>query len=633
MGFGVQGVGFSEPSEIIANIVIIEGDNAGLFVYNGTPSLGNPPILSITDSTTDPYGNTVTPSLSLSGLPELIYSGSPMLGNLIATISGQSGTDEFGNTYVAGAQFGAPGTEQIQLIPNANTPLTLTGTISGILGGIAALQTTDTDQEFAGIVASAILGSGATAKMATVVSSPFGTQGTCILLTAQNDGGTDTAWSMICATSTPDDTTLVITPLLWIAPYAIVLYSGASGITVVTKTSGSGNIPIPSNALATAKGECGAPGGGGGTAANFGAAAAGAGEYAAEPNLAITPGGNVAYNVGAPGTGGINGGAASTDGGNVTLTGSAVTVTANGGKKGTSTATPGNGGSGSTNTVHFNGGNGGTTVGGKNGGGGGGGAAGPASIGGNGSEGETNGGLGGIASIGGGDGGSGGNNGKNGVAGAFPGGGGGGSGSGGNGGNGAVGYAKLTYSTGAPAIAASIAVRAITDPFGTAIPAGTILPGPGDGNQYNSGPLVLYSTLATQSITSTSFTTVNGMSCPVVAGTYHFRGVVIWTQGSTAVAQKFVINGPANSQSRVFYVFYEENSGASNGISHTGVTGTITSPAFGVGDIIQMWFEGIVTFSAAGTFAIQAAEGTSGDSFTVDQSSEVTLTPAFAVAG
>ena len=107
MAFGVQGVGFSEPSEIIANIVIIEGDNAGLFVYNGTPSVSNPPILSITDSTTDPYGNTVTPSLSLSGLPELIYSGAPMLGNLIAAISGQSGTDEFGNTYIAGAQFGA----------------------------------------------------------------------------------------------------------------------------------------------------------------------------------------------------------------------------------------------------------------------------------------------------------------------------------------------------------------------------------------------------------------------------------------------------------------------------------------------------------------------------------------------
>lgn len=473
MAFGVQGVGFSEPSEIIANIVIIEGDNAGLFVYNGTPSASNPPILSITDSTTDPYGNLITPSLSLSGLPELIYSGAPMLGNLIAAISGQAGTDEFGNTYIAGAQFGAPGTEQIQLIPNANTPITLTGALTGIMAGIANLDTTDADQVMGGLIGSAILGSSTTAKMCTFISSPFGTTGMGILLAAENDGSTDTAWCMIGTITTPDDTTVVFTPVMWIAPYALVLYSGSSGVTVVTKTSGSGNIAIPADAISPGRGQCWAPGGGGGTSTNFGAASAGGGEYAEEPNLAITPGGNVAFAIGAIGTGGVPSGAASTSGGNVTLTGTAVTITAHGGIKGTSTATPGAGGIGSTNTIHFKGGNGVSANTNSTQGAGGGSSAGTASIGLSG----TPGGAGGTAPSGGGDGGNGGKNNQPGGAGANPGGGGAGSGAGQSGGNGGIGQARLTYSTGSPNILASISSAAITDPFGTTITSGTSIPG------------------------------------------------------------------------------------------------------------------------------------------------------------
>jgi hypothetical protein len=63
MAFGNQGgVGFQRPSIIIANQVIVEGSDDGVFVYNGTPSLGNPPILSVVSpgTTEDPYGNTVT---------------------------------------------------------------------------------------------------------------------------------------------------------------------------------------------------------------------------------------------------------------------------------------------------------------------------------------------------------------------------------------------------------------------------------------------------------------------------------------------------------------------------------------------------------------------------------------------
>ena len=54
-------------------------------------------------------------------------------------------------------------------------------------------------------------------------------EGMALLLSAENDGGTDTSWAMLGTISTPDDTTLVFNPVMWIAPYAIVIYSGQSG--------------------------------------------------------------------------------------------------------------------------------------------------------------------------------------------------------------------------------------------------------------------------------------------------------------------------------------------------------------------------------------------------------------------
>lgn len=465
--------------------IVLDGVRGAIFEYDSNNDL----VASWASSAgTDPYGNAYPAGISISSASVLgpyvvlnssglfLYSGAPSPGNLIAAIAAYAGTDSYGNPFVQGAQFGAPGTDQISLIPNAGTPLLLASAISGAFAGIAQLDTTDTNQMLGGIVGSALLGSGTTTKMSALMSSPFGTQGSCLLLTAENDGGTDTGWAMICATSTPDDETLFITPIAWFYPYGMVLYSGSSGVTVVTKTSGSGNIAISADAQSTGKGETWGSGGGAGTSSNFGAAGAGGGEYAQEPALAITPGGNVAYSVGAPGAGGIPGGRSSTDGAASTLTGSAATVTANGGQKGTGTNTPGNGGTGSTNTVHNNGGNGGTTITNATGGGGGGSSAGPGGAGSNGQEGKTKGGAGGTAPSGGGNGGAGGNNGDIGTNGFSPGGGGGGGGTDAEGADGGNGQVRLTYSTGNPTVLASITSAATTDPFGTSIPAGAMLP-------------------------------------------------------------------------------------------------------------------------------------------------------------
>lgn len=50
---------------IQANTVVVFGTNQGVFVYSGTPALGNPPIASMSSGTLDPYGNTVKPQLEV----------------------------------------------------------------------------------------------------------------------------------------------------------------------------------------------------------------------------------------------------------------------------------------------------------------------------------------------------------------------------------------------------------------------------------------------------------------------------------------------------------------------------------------------------------------------------------------
>jgi hypothetical protein len=90
---------------VYANQVIVSGGGvSGVFVYNGAPGLGNPPVFWVTENAVDPYGNVLPPSVGLQGgsFPFLVYSGAPATGNLIAAISTNGGTDPFGNIYYAG---------------------------------------------------------------------------------------------------------------------------------------------------------------------------------------------------------------------------------------------------------------------------------------------------------------------------------------------------------------------------------------------------------------------------------------------------------------------------------------------------------------------------------------------------
>ena len=100
LGYGVQPG--TQNGVVLAQYVIVFGANAGLFIYEGAPSKGNPPILSISDSSKDPFGNTITPSLSLSALPLLVYAAAPASNDLSSSMAPTGGVDNFGNDYVPG---------------------------------------------------------------------------------------------------------------------------------------------------------------------------------------------------------------------------------------------------------------------------------------------------------------------------------------------------------------------------------------------------------------------------------------------------------------------------------------------------------------------------------------------------
>jgi hypothetical protein len=103
-------------------IVTTTGPGTGVFIYNGTPGFGNPPIFSISNSALDFYGNVITPSLSLAGLPFLVYSGPPATGNLFLSAAENNGIDSFTNAYQSGYQIHGAGQSNIEMTVIGGVP-------------------------------------------------------------------------------------------------------------------------------------------------------------------------------------------------------------------------------------------------------------------------------------------------------------------------------------------------------------------------------------------------------------------------------------------------------------------------------------------------------------------------------
>jgi len=457
-GTSRAGVGPAPQNTVfIGQLVVIfgTGKDSGLFVYSGTPALGNPPVFSITTASADPYGNAVNPkAITDWGLPFLIYSGTPALGNLVAAISPfAGGTDAFGNVYPQGTNFGvwsASGALEQHWGVDASGDMFLANSAG----------------------ASVIRGQSSDGSLLFYKSSGVGAGN--VLISIAPVAGTDPAGNAYPAGLNVLSGNLAVTSVQaqteTLNPGPLLLYGNPSQSIVAL--TGSGNWTAPATVTG---GTIVLIGAGGGTTATTGATIApgGGSGGSAVGTFSVTPGNNYAYAVGQ--------GAAGAAGGDSTFTDNSQTFTAHHGNVGTASGSGAPGGTGgAAGTGGFAGAQGGGTTGGGFAGGSGAGAAGSSGAGSVGRGGVSGagqpGGAGGPGIIPGGKGGTGGNSGGAGAAGVFPGGGAGGNGLGTNpalaGANGTI-LLIYTATGGTPGLLASIAQAAGTDPAtGTGYDAG-----------------------------------------------------------------------------------------------------------------------------------------------------------------
>lgn len=103
----------------VQNQVVVAGTGSGVFVYNGFPKLGNPPIIALSNSTTDPFGNSIRPSDSSSdGSLIAIGTGGTWMqvaaGTAARLLSGTGDVAEFGSGSLATFVSGAGGTRVLE---------------------------------------------------------------------------------------------------------------------------------------------------------------------------------------------------------------------------------------------------------------------------------------------------------------------------------------------------------------------------------------------------------------------------------------------------------------------------------------------------------------------------------------
>lgn len=111
-------------ANIQANTVVVFGTNQGVFVYNGAPGPGNPPIASMSSGTVDPYGNTVKPQLEVSNGTSYI--------NLVA------GATTIMNVGTGDAAEATPSQVTARVVPSGGTHYILTDLKAAAVSGEAA---------------------------------------------------------------------------------------------------------------------------------------------------------------------------------------------------------------------------------------------------------------------------------------------------------------------------------------------------------------------------------------------------------------------------------------------------------------------------------------------------------------
>lgn len=147
-----------------------------------------------------------------------------------------------------------------------------------------------------------------------------------------------------------------------------------------------------------------------------------------------------------------------------------------------------------------------------------------------------------------------------------------------------------------------------------------------DGNAYATGQLIAIS--AGQIVSSTSPTTV--LSVPVGIGTYKLLGWVIYKGGTAAGTALWSTSGPAVGTT--CQLSWEDEGQGTTPAPLTAYQTALGLAGFGGGTLAtassrKIQLEATITFTAAGTLAIRAAEGTSGDTVIIAAGSSLTLIP------
>jgi hypothetical protein len=151
-----------------------------------------------------------------------------------------------------------------------------------------------------------------------------------------------------------------------------------------------------------------------------------------------------------------------------------------------------------------------------------------------------------------------------------------------------------------------------------------------DGNEYATGRLTLIGPATNTAITSATPVGVSGMTFAVQAGVYRMTAKAGYNQGGGAFGASWLLSCPAMNYAALVVNYYEAGVGSSTGSAWSTASAsplTVTSPPFPSPSTFFLDLDMVVSFSAAGTCNVQAAEGTTGHSFTLLANSFIDIMP------
>jgi hypothetical protein len=149
----------------------------------------------------------------------------------------------------------------------------------------------------------------------------------------------------------------------------------------------------------------------------------------------------------------------------------------------------------------------------------------------------------------------------------------------------------------------------------------------GDGNTYPAGELVVWTTGPTD-INSTSPVTI--LSANVAERTYLIQGSYVYTIGSTPTAVKQGFSGPGTTAPTDISFDWKLDLGTGTttaGTNNITSLSLVTTASQTANDTYITHFDGIITFTGAGTFEVIGEENAAGDTWTVLAGAYVRLKP------